>query len=267
LVCASACAQLLDAEFDDLLPLEDAGAENDARATAGAGGDSSDDASATAGTSNADAAAGTAGNGGRGGNAGTLGTGGSAATAGTAGTAGIGGTAGVAGSGGDGGPSCQIPSGPGRGDPNLVVINEVYAEGSVLSDYIELLNTNSESVDISRLKVGDEACTADALVFPSETFVAPGGYIVVRGNQAAVSGPMCCPALFGAGTAAVCFTATFGIGADGETVSLCSADNIRVDEVVYPGVLDNTQSYSRFAPADAGADFRPSTPTPGSANR
>lgn len=302
LLGAGACAQVVGAEFDDLQPLEDAGRENDASAAAGSGGGGPGDAGATAGmsgvsgtwgatagTSGADAAAGRGGDAGRGGGrAGTPGKAGSAGlpgrggTAGAAGTSGAGGndgggaggndggggTSGNDGGGGAGGLSCQIPSGPGRGDPNRVVINEVYAEGSTLSDYVELLNTNSEVVDLSRLRVGDEACAnADALIFPSETFIAPGGYIVVRGNQAAISGPQCCAALFGAGAAAVCFNAPFGINADGEAVSLCSADNIVVDEVAYPGGLDNTLSYSRFGTGDAGAAFRVSVPTPGSANR
>lgn len=267
LLAVPACSQILGADFDELEPLADAAAGQ-----GGSGGNAGADASAGKG-----GIAGSAGSAGSGGNAGTGGSGGSAGADGGAGKGGTAGSSGSAGSdAGDGGPSCNLgprDAGAPTGAAGDVVINELqgYTDDPV-TDYVELFNTGSASVDLSGYRVGDgdpdggvAPCEDKYALFPLGTVIPPGGFILVLANQTGRSGPTCCLNQVGP-----CYTAEFGIRNAGENVFLCSPGGGVVDEAYFPdeqsdaGVPEG-QSFGRFP--DGAATFRITRLTPAAPNQ
>ncbi|HEY6561035.1 MAG TPA: lamin tail domain-containing protein [Polyangiaceae bacterium] len=267
LLGAPACSQILGADFDDLLPLADAGG-----GTAGLGG--------SGGDAGPDSSAGTGGVAGTAGSAGSSGSSGSGGSAGSDGGAGKGGTAGASGSagsdGGGGGPQCNLvprDAGAPTGVATDVVINELqgYTDEPV-TDYVELFNTGTASVDLSGYRVGDgnpdagvAPCEDKYALFPLGTVIPPGGFIVVLANQMDRAGPTCCLNQVGP-----CYTAEFGISNGGEQVFLCSPGGGVVAQAEFPdeesdeGVPEG-QSFGRV-PDGTGA-FAISRLTPGASNR
>jgi hypothetical protein len=276
-ICA-ACGQLIGAEFDDLELQPDASAGDSGDAGGGSGGTpGSGGSGATAGSAGggASGASGTFGAGGSGGAQASGGAGGGSAagggggdsgssgTTGSGGSSAAGGSAGTAGTGGTAGSGGMPDAGSG-----IVVINEVEGRAGN-EDFIELYNPGSVPIDIGGYKVADAEGTdqrpkiAEAVVFPSPSVLAPGGYAIVVGNQGGVGGPFTCLNF------SPCFQTQWGISASGERVYLLAPDDTELEYVDYPsesspeGMRDG-QSFGRY-PNGTGA-FSRTTISPGQPN-
>ncbi|HMJ10320.1 MAG TPA: lamin tail domain-containing protein [Polyangiaceae bacterium] len=271
---APACSQILGADFEDLLPLEDASAGSGGTNGGRGGNDAGPDSSAgSGGVSGSSGSAGSSGASGRGGTAGNAGGAGKGGSAGVAGSAGSGGSAGS--DAGDGGPRCSLgprDAGAATGAPADIVINEVQADtqAPALQDYVELFNSGSAPVDLSGYKVGDGEvgpdggiipCPNEFALFPTGTVLQPGGFIVVLANLSARSGPLCCFNDVGP-----CYTAEFGISNSGERVFLCDPSGGAVSEAEFPtSGVSQGESYGRV-PDGSGA-FQTTRVTPGAVNQ
>jgi hypothetical protein len=178
------------------------------------------------------------------GTAGSSGSSGRGGSSGAEGGAGKGGTAGSAGSdagdGGGGGPQCNLvprDAGAATGVATDVVINELQGYTDVpVTDYVELFNTGTATVDLSGYRVGDgdpdagvDPCQDKHALFPLGTVIPPGGFILVLANQTGRSGPTCCLNQVGP-----CYTAEFGISNGGEKVFLCSPGGAVVSQAEFP---------------------------------
>jgi len=148
-----------------------------------------------------------------------------------------------------------------------VVVNEIRSKGK---EFVELYNPTSAAIDLSGTKVADatdpDGCpkVVDALVFPANTKLPPGGYLVVfTGQTDAGNGVQ--TACFDAGVAN-CFYANYKISnTAGETLFvLTPADAVVTSGYYPPGAADSGQSWGRL-PNGTGS-FTVNTPTPGAAN-
>jgi Lamin Tail Domain len=250
---AGACGQIISADFDDLTLDHDASAGSGGSGGAGATGGSKGGSGGSSGTRGsggssgglgADGAGGSSATGGAGaggssgvteGGSGTAGS--DAATGGSAGTMGAGGTTGGGGTMGGGGtaPACNSDAGLGP-----VVINELDAE---TPDFVEIFNTGSAACDLAGFKVTDAVGVntapklAEALVFPPNTVIAAGGFVVVPAvNQPSQPvGPITC-----FGTVFPCYPAIYGISStDGERVFLLAPGDVTIDTADWPGPLND----------------------------
>jgi hypothetical protein len=149
-----------------------------------------------------------------------------------------------------------------------LVVNEIRSKGK---EFVELYNPTSAAIDLSGTKVADatdpDGCpkVADALVFPANTSLPSGGYLVVfTGQTDAGNGVQ--TACFDAGVAN-CFYANYKISnTTGETLFvLTSADAVVTSGYYPPGAADSGQSWGRL-PNGTGS-FTVNTPTPGAANQ
>ena len=125
------------------------------------------------------------------------------------------------------------------------------ASNSVGSDWIELVNTTSETIDLSGWGLSDNSARPRKWQFPSGTTIAPGQYlgVICSGQDGNVNGQI---------------HTSFRLTADGGyTVTLCKPDGAIVDKTYLPlqypdmtyGRIDARQGFSFLA-----------NPTPLSAN-
>jgi hypothetical protein len=263
----AACAQVIGADFDGLVPGGSSGG-------AEVGGSSGSSGGATS----------------SGGNGGTGGSGGGAAGAGTGGA--VAGAAGDVikdassdqGSGGatllpdgskdatasdvaavdhqDAAAMVDVATGPGS-----VVINEIKGQGAG-SDWIELYNPGQGPMDLSGYTIAQAMGATGPpdptsfLTFPAGTTLAGGAFLMVVAQQASIGGPTtACEAI-----AASCFTVDWGIAMGGERIYLLNpqADGGRSvhQQVDY---LASVMSGQTFARASNGT-FQAASPTPGQPN-
>jgi len=256
----SACAQVIGADFNDLVQ--------------GTGGSAGTDG--TAGTAAGDMLAGASGAGPMGGGGGSAG--GAAGSAGnvikdaSADHAGAGGATLLPEAGPDGLAADVATTDHEDGEvadvaltPGSVVINELKGQGGG-PDWIELTNPGQKPMVIDGYTVAQAAGTtgppdvAGFLTFPQGTTLAAGAFLMVVAQQPSIGGPTTsCQTI-----AATCFTVTWGISMSGERIYLLNADAGKSvsQQVDYPGTVMTGQTYAR---ATNGA-FQAAAPTPGQQN-
>jgi hypothetical protein len=132
-----------------------------------------------------------------------------------------------------------------------VVLNEIAADnaGSVANDstfpdWVELHNRSGAPVNIGSWSLTDNG-VARQFVFPANTTISAGGYLVVWCDSATNS-----PGLH----------AGFALGKGGETVSLFDANTNRVDVLTFGLQLTD------YTVGRVGADWVLTSPTPGATN-
>lgn len=184
---------------------------------------------------------------------------------------------------------------------STILINEI----SGGNEWIELVNSGKSAFNLSGYQVADRDKTtfapklSEGIVFPENTVLAAGSYLIVRGGGSGVpSGPgldagvsdaaadatadagspsdassqsdassatgKACPV----GPWAYCFHAKFGISnKDGDTLFLLAPDASVAGKVVYPAnASSGTFTYSRVPDGIAASSFKTIMQTPGSAN-
>jgi hypothetical protein len=132
-----------------------------------------------------------------------------------------------------------------------VVLNEIAADnaGSVANDstfpdWVELHNRGGAPVNIGNWSLTDNG-VARQFVFPANTIISAGGYLVVWCDSATNS-----PGLH----------AGFALGKGGETVSLFDANTNRVDALTFGLQLTD------YTVGRVGEDWMLTSPTPGATN-
>jgi hypothetical protein len=160
------------------------------------------------------------------------------------------------------------------GDASIVgglVINELNAQGA-LEDYIELYNGGTTAFDLSQYSVAQATSTGmpetgTALKFASGTMLAPNEYILIVANQDTqpAGGPMACTI---PGFSGDCYIVPWGISKNGDRVYLLAADDSPLQMVDFPppGATQppTGRSYGRF-PNGTGP-FQSTVWTPGKEN-
>ncbi|MEM8757810.1 MAG: CotH kinase family protein [Planctomycetota bacterium] len=122
-----------------------------------------------------------------------------------------------------------------------LVINEVIAnndtiiadEAGQFEDFIEILNTGDEAVDLSGMYLTDDPGTPRQWQFPSGTVLPAGGYLLVWADNDPLDGPL---------------HATFGLSSGGETVALFHNDAngvVLISTLTFPA-LPADQSFGPF---------------------
>ncbi len=145
--------------------------------------------------------------------------------------------------------------------PMALVINELMADNdNVLSDpqeeyddWVELLNTGDQALDLGGLYLSDDISEPRKWPFPAGTILPAGGYLLVwiDGDEGDDPG----------------LHASFGLAAVGEAVLLVDADergNALIDSVVF-GPQQTDQAYGRL-PDGNGPFAVLAAPTPGQPN-
>ncbi len=156
-------------------------------------------------------------------------------------------------------------SGPPPDPAHGIVINEVAALGA---EFVELYNPTSEPVDLTGYIIADgqgrnEPRRDVAVRLEAGTVIAPGEYLVVITNlgDAALPGLQ---TLCGSDGPPTCYHASWGVGADGDTIFLDTQDE-RPTMIEYPAeAVPEGQSWGRI-PNGTGS-FVPNIPTPGRDN-
>jgi hypothetical protein len=206
-----------------------------------------------------------------GGDGDTSGSGSGASSTSASATSGGGGT-------GSGSTGSTGTTGSGGASPgsDQIVINEINALGT--SEWVELANKSAMAVDLGGHGVADSVKDvggpniAEALRFPEDTTIEPGGYIIILGDQAPESPPIkhtdCLP---NAPAGAVCYYAAWKIsGSSGEFIHFLAPNNGLITSSEYPAnavdPLAGGATWSRLP--DMTGDFSASkTATPGAANQ
>jgi hypothetical protein len=74
---------------------------------------------------------------------------------------------------------------------NPVVLNEVFANNQTLTnalgrtpDWVELVNTTTNTVDVSDLSLTDEPSLPRKWVFPAGSVIGPGAHLVIECDDA-----------------------------------------------------------------------------------
>lgn len=141
----------------------------------------------------------------------------------------------------------EIPDQPGD-EPGTssspVLINEV--QGATIdgeqTDFIELINTSAETVDISGYRLQDDKGSEEEYVITDGTVLEAGAIMVFYKDE----------------------TFTFGLGGGGDVVTVLDANGDIVDTVEYPA-MDDGSSYARIP--DGSDNWSVCTePTPGESN-
>jgi hypothetical protein len=120
-------------------------------------------------------------------------------------------------------------------------------------DWIELLNSSDQEVDLSGMYLTDNSDNPRKWAFPKGTTLAPGAYLIVWADEDGNANPG--------------LHASFKLSKDGETVMLVDADgrgNALLDSVTFGKQRDDV-SFGRL-PDGKGA-FRASQATPGGTNK
>ena len=132
---------------------------------------------------------------------------------------------------------------PGTSDSS-VLINEV--QGATIdgeqTDFIELINTSAEAVDISGYRLQDDKGSEEEYIITDGTVLEAGAIMVFYKDE----------------------TFTFGLGGGGDVVTVLDANGDIVDTVEYPA-MDDGSSYARIP--DGSDNWSVCTePTPGESN-
>ena len=106
-----------------------------------------------------------------------------------------------------------------------MLINEV--QGATIdgeqTDFIELINTSAEAVDISGYRLQDDKGSEEEYVITDGTVLEAGAIMVFYKDE----------------------TFTFGLGGGGDVVTVLDANGDIVDTVEYPA-MDDGSSYARI---------------------
>lgn len=135
------------------------------------------------------------------------------------------------------------PVNPGESE-SPILVNEV--QGATIdgeqTDFIELYNPSSSSVDISGYRLQDDKGAEEEYVIPEGTTIEAGQIMVFYKDE----------------------TFTFGLGGDGDVVTVLDAEGKIVDTIEYPAMEDGS-SYARIP--DGSDNWQVVTePTPGESN-
>ena len=156
-----------------------------------------------------------------------------------------------------------------------VVINEIHYDPdpkTELVEFIELFNAGAESVDLSNWSFANGI----TYVFPADTMLDPGGFLVVTLNKTQFDAKF--GTIFAGGDKAFDQWTTGTLENDGETITLVDAGGLEVDSVDYRSefpwpIAANGEGVSMelIHPAldnDLGGSWRSATekPTPGKPN-
>lgn len=117
-----------------------------------------------------------------------------------------------------------------------VVLNEVFTPGS--SDWVEIYNTSPNEIDISRWKLLDNNSTTPIKIFPTNTRIDPGEFLVWKVSNR--------------------------LNIDGDSVKLIDRNEIEVDKFEYTSSVEN-KSFARI-PDGIGSWFGDRNPTKGATN-
>ncbi|MBN1358012.1 lamin tail domain-containing protein [Candidatus Bathyarchaeota archaeon] len=143
------------------------------------------------------------------------------------------------------------------GIPNDLVINEFMANNDIAipgpdcfySDWIELYNGGSVSVDVSGMYLSDNLANPCAWQFPSGTFIAPNGFLVVWADNVSSLDSL---------------HASFALNSNGEEIGLFACDGKSViDAIVFDNQV-NDVSYGRLPNGNLSWNYL--TPTLGLEN-
>ena len=134
---------------------------------------------------------------------------------------------------------------------STVVLNELEST----DDAIEVFNSGDQAVDLSGWILTDDVidqnydprADPEKLAFPAQTNLGPGAYLVVAKGAEPNQHP-------------------FGLGTDGDTVSLLQPNLMVVDQVAY-GPDEAISSYCRLPDGPGGEWTANCTPTPGATNQ
>jgi hypothetical protein len=148
----------------------------------------------------------------------------------------------------------------GAGGSGKITLNEISGKGD---EWVEIANIGDAPIDLHGYsltdgdKDGGAPKTSDALVFPAQTILAPGEFLVAA-KQPADAGAVTCP-----GKPRLCFAITFGISnKDGDVIHLLGPTN---ETVAYPAAtLLDGETWSRL-PSGTG-NFGRGKATPNAAN-
>ena len=122
--------------------------------------------------------------------------------------------------------------------PAGLALNEVRCAGG---DWVELHNASAKGGWLDGLALSDDpAAPEDGYVFPADTWVDAGGFVVVSGEELG-----------------------FGVACGADTVALADGLGVVLDQVAVPALAPN-RAWGRL-PDGAGA-WSVTTPTPGAAN-
>lgn len=132
-----------------------------------------------------------------------------------------------------------------------VILNEIAADnagsvtnGGLFPDWVELHNTGAAATNLAGWSLSDDS-NARQFVFPANTIIPAGGYLVVWCDTA---------------TNAPGLHAGFALSRSGETVSLFNASTNRVDAVTF-GLQLTDRTVGRM-----GGEWHLTSPTPNAAN-
>ena len=143
------------------------------------------------------------------------------------------------------------------GIPNDLVINEFMANNDIAipgpdcfySDWIELYNGGSVSVDVSGMYLSDNLASPCAWQFPSGTTIESDSFLVVWADNTLYSGSL---------------HANFGLNATGEEIGLFAEDEETLIDSIKFGAQDADASFGRFP--DGSPSWNQLTPTPSAPN-
>jgi hypothetical protein len=142
-----------------------------------------------------------------------------------------------------------------------VVLNELQAsnkntildENGEADDWVELVNTGTQSLDLTDWGLSDDANNPGKWRFPAGTTLGPKDYLLVWLDEDGSQGPL---------------HANFKLLAQGESISLCgpaATGNVPVDSVTF-GPQDQDRSLGRI-PNGSGPFVTLVTPSPRDPNR
>ena len=121
-----------------------------------------------------------------------------------------------------------------------ILINEIQVEGATVNDdWVELYNTDGNSVDISGWILDDSGTSSDMLTIPQESTMSAQGFkLFYVGNR---------------------------LNQDGDTVTLLNSNRSQQDSQNYGSGIDNGKSLGRYG--DGSSNWQTlQNPTPGSSN-
>ena len=168
----------------------------------------------------------------------------------------------------DAGTSAVVDAGSSQ-PTSGVVVNEVMLG----PDWIELKNLGTTTFDLSGWMLADSASGAgtgpkatERLVFPPNTKIVPGGYLLIRAGQSLDAGITDTACLDGG--VSFCFLASFGLSrSKGDGVYLLKADETVSDSTEFgANAVPSGSAWARL-PDGTGAFALTTTPTAFAANR
>ncbi|MCH8922493.1 MAG: CotH kinase family protein, partial [Planctomycetes bacterium] len=134
-------------------------------------------------------------------------------------------------------PSSELLGSPGAADPKTqpepgaIVINEIltHTDGPT-GDWIELLNTTDEPIDISGWYLSDEGDNLRKYRFPDGTIIAPGQFRVINQFGAGGFGENAVDVTIDPNGGSNANPGAFGLSELGDTVRLTAVDPVRIRE-------------------------------------